>query len=550
VPVELKGHTQAITSLFSHGTDGSELIAVHQDGTTVHWNVATGKEIRRIAHGSPVTFATLSPDGSKLLIVGAKVPAKLWNLADGKLIADIGMSPELQREIDQRQRQIEVETRLVTLHTAAAAAAEKEVKAESDKAVEAATKAATERRALFEAERALIALQRQVPAAAEADLTKANEAVTLARRTLTGSERNRDLGIRLSSAAAERQATSLAAAKLAESSKAALTKEIEAFKKQQTEVDSQPVIRAAFSSDSSRLALLRKDGALEQWAVTTVVGTPQWLETHPTAVADAAAVRWRDADELWLVRSDTKAVEIWDLSQPWQIVSRLGDGKDGEIFPDRVSALTFDPSGAQLLTGSGVPSRSGGWKLWDVASGNLELESPEAHTDTVSDFAFSPDGEHFASAATDRMVKVWTTRNGELETTFEGHSGHVLCIDWSPDGRTIASGSGDKQVKLWDLESGEQKSKIEGFGKEVTSVDYIGSSDTLLTASGDTIVKVNNVALPETAGFIHEAQLSADGKIAIAGGDDGALRVWDATTRKLLHTFADPNRAEPEVAKK
>ena len=549
-PVELKGHTQAIVAIFSNKADGSELIAIHQDGTAVQWSVATKKEIRRIAHGSPVSVATVSPDGEKLLTIGAKAPAKLWNLADGKLIADIGITPALQNQIDQRQRRIDVETRLVTLHTAAATAAATEVKAESDKAVEAAAKAATERRELAGKEQALIALQRQTPAAPEAELTKATDEATLARRTLTGSERNRDLGIRLSSAAAERQATALAAAKLAESSKAALSAEIEALKKQQTEVDAQPVIRAAFSPDGSRLALLRKDGALEQWAVATASAAPQWLETHPTAVADAAAIIWRNADDLWLVRSDAKPIEVWNFSQPWQVVTRLGDGIDGEIFADRVSALTFDPAGAQLLTGSGVPSRSGGWKLWNIADGSLILEAPEAHTDTISDFAFSPDGEQFTSAATDRMVKVWTTRNGELETTFEGHSGHVLCVDWSPDGRTIASGSGDKQVKLWDLESGEQKSKIEGFGKEVTSVDYIGSSDTLLTASGDTLVKVNNVALPETAGFVHEAQLTADGKLAIAGGDDGALRVWDATARKLLHTFADPNLAKPEVAEK
>lgn len=547
---ELDGHAQAIVSLFSPKADGSELIAIHQDGTVVDWNVADKKAVRRIAHGAPITFATLSPDGAKLLTVAAKVPAKLWNLSDSSLIAEIGISPAWQRQIDQRQGRSQVETRLATLHTATATGAAIEVKAESDKAVEAAAIAATERRALMAKEQALIALQRQLPAPPEADLTNAIEAVTLARRAVISSERNRDLGIRLSAAAAERHATSLAAAKLAESSKAALSAEIEALKKQQSEVDAEPVIRAAFSPDSSRLALLRNDGALEQWAVANAAGAPQWLETHATAVAAAAAIHWRNASDIWLVRSDAKPIEVWNFSQPWQVASRLGDGVDGEIFPDRVNALRFDPSGAQLLTGSGVPSRSGAWKLWDVGSGSLNFEATEAHTDTISNFAFSPDGEHFASAATDRMIKIWTTRNGELETTFEGHSGHVLCVDWSPDGRTLASGSGDQQVKLWDLESGQQKSKIEGFGKQVTSVEFIGASDTLLTASGDTTVKVNNVALPETASFVHEAQLSADGKIVIAGADDGSLRVWDATTRKLLHTFTDPSRAQAEVAKK
>ena len=549
-PVELKGHAQPIVALHSPKADRSDLIAVHQDGTVVVWSIATRKEIRRITHGSPITVTTLSSDGSKLLTAGAKAPAKLWNLADGKLIGDIGHPPATQQAIDSLQRRIDVETRLVTHHTKAAETAGNEVKAESDKAIEAAAKTAAERRDLELKTDALTSLQRQVPAATEEELTKARDAVTLARRTLTGSERNQALGVRLSAAAADRQAAALSAAKRADAAKTALTAEVEALKKQLAELDtSAPLLAAAFSPDGSRLALLRKSGLLERWAVSAV---PAWLESNQTT-ADITALRWRTADQLWLVQAEAKPIEVWDISQPWNLATRLGDGRDGEIFPDRVSAVGFDPSGTHLITGSGVPSRNGGWKLWDVstaASPAVVLDSPEAHSDTVSDFAFSPDGEHFASAATDRMVKVWNTRSGELEHTFEGHSGHVLTVDWSPDGRTLASGSGDKQVKLWDLESGEQKSKVEGFGKEITTVNYIGSSDTLLTACGDATLKVNNQPLAGATGFIHEADITADGKRVIAGADDGALRVWDATTRQILHTFPDPARAESAIAGK
>ena len=71
-----------------------------------------------------------------------------------------------------------------------------------------------------------------------------------------------------------------------------------------------------------------------------------------------------------------------------------------------------------------------------------------------------------------------------------------------------------------------------------------------LTACGDSTLKVNNQPLAGAAGFIHEADITADGKRVVAGADDGALRVWDATTRQILHTFADPARAEPAVAGK
>jgi WD40 repeat protein len=88
-------------------------------------------------------------------------------------------------------------------------------------------------------------------------------------------------------------------------------------------------------------------------------------------------------------------------------------------------------------------------------------------------------------------------------------------------------------VKIWDATTGERKKNIEGYDKEVTSVHFTDAAGTMITSSGDNKVRLVTAdgrdvkMLPEVADFMQSAAISADGKIAVAGGQDGVLRVWN-----------------------
>jgi WD40 repeat protein len=132
---------------------------------------------------------------------------------------------------------------------------------------------------------------------------------------------------------------------------------------------------------------------------------------------------------------------------------------------------------------------------------------------------------------------------GKVVRSFEGHTHHVLAVAWSLDGRTLASAGADDIVKVWDFTNGERKKNIEGYDKEVTAVRFAGATGNLLTSSGDN--KVRLVALdgrevrifPDVADFMQSAAVSADGKVIVAGGQDGILRVWNAADGARIATF-------------
>ena len=227
---------------------------------------------------------------------------------------------------------------------------------------------------------------------------------------------------------------------------------------------------------------------------------------------------------------------------------QIGDGTSAEPFPGRVLALAFHPRGNLLATGSGIPSRRGELKLWNLHNGALQNEIIKPHDDTLTALAFSPDGSHLATASTDRLVKLHRLDTGALVHKLEGHTNHVLDVAWSADGQTIATAGADLVTKLWNAETGKQTQSEGGFRKEVTSIEFLGASDALLTAAGDKTVKVAGQNLGGIEGFVYTTASSPDGQIIVAGGEDGILRVWDIKDHKLRYSFPPPEKAANETA--
>jgi len=53
------------------------------------------------------------------------------------------------------------------------------------------------------------------------------------------------------------------------------------------------------------------------------------------------------------------------------------------------------------------------------------------------------------SSGADGLLKLWTIRTNECETTMDGHSDKVWAMDLATDGTTMISGSADSQLLVW-----------------------------------------------------------------------------------------------------
>jgi WD40 repeat protein len=151
-------------------------------------------------------------------------------------------------------------------------------------------------------------------------------------------------------------------------------------------------------------------------------------------------------------------------------------------------------------------------------------------------------------------MNVFETESGKFVRSFEGHTHHVLDVSWRADGRVLATCGADNVVKAWNFKTGDQIKTTQGFNKEVTSLRFLSDgNDMVVTASGDANVRFNNVAQgnsPRTFGgaqdFLYTVDVTADGKLIVAGGQDSVLRIWRENGQAVA-TFDPPQPPTPNA---
>jgi len=254
------------------------------------------------------------------------------------------------------------------------------------------------------------------------------------------------------------------------------------------------------------------------------------------------------ADGLLMVGKDGVSA-LWDVARDWELAKTLGGDDAVSPFVNRVTALDFSADGKLLVTGGGDPSRSGEILVWNLEDHKLLHNFPGIHSDTVHAVQFSRDGKRIASGAADKFARVTEASSGKIVHSFEGHTHHVMGVSLQANGRVLASVGADKEIKVWNVVNGDRAGKGAGYGKEITSIRFVGYGDNALITSADKQAKVIRVPLGNPGNVrtlsgvgdvLHSGDVSRDGKIAVAGGEDGVLRVWNIADGKSLRVFEPP----------
>ena len=288
------------------------------------------------------------------------------------------------------------------------------------------------------------------------------------------------------------------------------------------------------SPEGKRIVALEPSGRLSVWQAETgeeldyvSLESPHWI-----------AARFLTELSILAVAGNGDCLVV-SLSPKWTL-RRIWGEEFG--FVDRVNALTFSADGKWLASGGGEPSRSGEIKVWNWETMELVHNLEEVHSDAVSALEFSPDAQYLASGSADRFIRVVDLASGKTTRSFEGHTHHVLDVSWQANGRSLVSAGADAVVKIWDAVTGERKKNIDGFKKEATGVGFLGNKAEVLASSGDASIAVYGLdgtrrrVMEGARGFIFAESISADGRYAAAGGQDGVLRIWDAANGKALAT--------------
>jgi WD40 repeat protein len=225
----------------------------------------------------------------------------------------------------------------------------------------------------------------------------------------------------------------------------------------------------------------------------------------------------------------------------------------------RVTAGTISAGGERALTGGD----DGKIRLVEPATGHC-LSMLTGHTDIVSSVAISSDGRRAVSCAGDPVdpyrasgddaaVRVWDLETGRCLHTLTGHTSGVLSVALSSDARLALSASNDGTVRLWDLEAGRcLRTLTEDSGVPSIALSADGRLALLGGRFGEVPVfdldsgrcrrtlDANDIVAGDEprVGAVGPVALSADGQLALAGGTDGAMQLWELGTGRCLHRLA------------
>ncbi|MBG0853671.1 protein kinase [Streptomyces spinoverrucosus] len=353
-------------------------------------------------------------------------------------------------------------------------------------------------------------------------------------------------------------------------------------------------------SDGTCLRAIRTAGSLAWAALSARTGVAVGLEyTRHDGRPGAALVvwdlrsrqvRWRlDQEVEQFVRAELSPDGRWVLVAGYKdCVARVWDlrtGRSRHVFgSDGVnqSALGFDLDAGVAAIGNWDSTID----IWHLPTGR-QTRTLTGHTRIVKSLALASDGKRLLSGAVDGTVRLWDVDTGQCLRTFRGHDGDVCHVQWGLNDQYALSAGQDNAIRLWRTPSAhtappqlsrprehrelsERDEKVEALVDEAARLAAAGDRTTALVRLREArkvpgherapkvmaawrslsrsaariglraVWTVRSLAGHESA--IMSVDVTADGRIAVSGGIDGTLRLWDVESGRCLRTIANPKR--------
>ncbi|KAG9024915.1 general transcription repressor [Tulasnella sp. UAMH 9824] len=166
----------------------------------------------------------------------------------------------------------------------------------------------------------------------------------------------------------------------------------------------------------------------------------------------------------------------------------------------------------------------------------------------IRSICFSPDGKLLATAAEDKLIRIWDIASRTIRQVFSGHYQEVYSLDFSRNGLVLVSGSGDKTARVWNVETGAHQTlsilEPDGVDAGVTSVAISPDGQLVAAGSLDTVIRIWDVTtgnlierLRGHRDAVYSVAFTPDGKALVSGSLDKTLKYWD-----LSPLLRSPNR--------
>jgi DNA-binding SARP family transcriptional activator/WD40 repeat protein len=315
--------------------------------------------------------------------------------------------------------------------------------------------------------------------------------------------------------------------------------------------------------DGNAVALVGDDGSVGVWNLrngSRILGRPSPDNSCGAEIGcpDVFHVSLSDDAHLMATGDGEGLAHVWDLDSRREVMTastHAGPKILAGSFGDGVSPMVaLSPDGRLLATlGSDTSLR-----MWEVSTGARVWALAPEGTDAFGPPRFSADGTRLLVCSWPGPPRVVDVATGE---TMVSPSGDFGCgTPFSADGSRIAfamSRGGPDHIEVWDL---RQRTRVAtapyaeiGSAYEVAVVQRMALSpdgkilavvgshgrNLVLLMDADTVAPLDTLEHREQ---VFQVTFSTDGTRIATSSDDGAARVWNAQTGKLIFTSPDePN---------
>ena len=241
-----------------------------------------------------------------------------------------------------------------------------------------------------------------------------------------------------------------------------------------------PVFALAFAPDGKTLASAGMDQIVRFWDVATgeerrsIRGhrAPIWCVAYDPSGRSIATASW------------DQTVKIWDTEQPQGVQSMEGAGGYSGCFT---------PDGKWMLRGGRRV------QIYEFGTGKPPVILPDYETGDLI-LAMAPDGSMFASAGTDKTVRLWEVGTWRPLAQLDKHQEKVWHLAFSPDSRTLAS-IDPFAVRLWDAKRGTERAVFH-FQQGNGPLCFTPDGRILIVGDGSRTIVFLDVATGEKIGSI------------------------------------------------
>ncbi|BEI82929.1 hypothetical protein CcaverHIS002_0307970 [Cutaneotrichosporon cavernicola] len=331
--------------------------------------------------------------------------------------------------------------------------------------------------------------------------------------------------------------------------------------------DTFPVTCLAWNpKDKEVLVTGSNDGTARRWHFMEAADSSSHalqLQQKPTSISHKAidsskkavtALAWHPDGTVFVTASDGVG-RLFTPSGQLQGILSYGRGT--------INSLKFNPSGNSLLAAKDDFTVC----LFLL---NFDLQSPkqlsfESHTKEVNDVDWLDD-DVFASGGNDHTIFIYRSNDRRPRFTLKGHSDDVTRVKWSParpgegdQQRLLASVSDDGSIMIWklphypadrgtvsrSLSPSKQPREKEPSTDEFFQMTVLPGSEYCVNR----LQVVNSSTDNKRMNTVEWGPTCKDGRMIIAaGGQDSAVKLFDASSGECLHALAGLEHGTGSIA--